>query len=158
MYTGFGRCLGSLVSKSVAWRANGRGLESHLRQPIFLCKMTVLGELCCVALSFCCVVVVALPFSASLEVIVHVVLGRKGGLVSELRTYQMPGFHTGLFGGRGEKFVGHCHSVMHEYETTSFQVLSMRLYKFPVFWGEGDSRAPHPLYETLNAVLFNNAS
>ena len=34
--------------------------------------MTILGELCCVALPFCCVVVVALPFSASLEVIVHV--------------------------------------------------------------------------------------
>ena len=33
--------------------------------------MTVLGELCCVALPFCCVVVVALPFSASLESIVH---------------------------------------------------------------------------------------
>ena len=34
--------------------------------------MTVLGELCCVALPFCCVVVVvALPFSASLEAMVH---------------------------------------------------------------------------------------
>ena len=32
--------------------------------------MTVSGELCCVALPFCCVVV-ALPFSASLEAIVH---------------------------------------------------------------------------------------
>ena len=32
--------------------------------------MTVSGELCCVALLFCCVVVVALPFSASLGVIV----------------------------------------------------------------------------------------
>ena len=30
----------------------------------------------------------------------------------------------------GKKFVGHCHSVMHEYETTNFQVLSMRLYRF----------------------------
>ena len=29
--------------------------------------MTVSGELCCVALPFCCVVIVALPFSASLE-------------------------------------------------------------------------------------------
>ena len=29
--------------------------------------MTVSGKLCCVALPFCCVVVVALPFSASLE-------------------------------------------------------------------------------------------
>ena len=33
----------------------------------FAYKMTVSGELCCVALPFCCVVVVALPFSASLE-------------------------------------------------------------------------------------------
>ena len=35
--------------------------------------MTVLGELCCVALPFCCVVV-ALPFLASLEAIIHYVL------------------------------------------------------------------------------------
>ena len=33
--------------------------------------MPVLGELCCVALLFCCIVVVALPFSASLGMIVH---------------------------------------------------------------------------------------
>ena len=33
--------------------------------------MTVSGELCCVALPFCCVVV-ALPFSESLGVIVYV--------------------------------------------------------------------------------------
>ena len=33
--------------------------------------LTVSGEFCCVALPFCCVVVVALPFSASLKVIVH---------------------------------------------------------------------------------------
>ena len=46
---------------------DGRGFESHPRQPILLRKMTVSGELCCVALPFCCVVVVALPFSASLE-------------------------------------------------------------------------------------------
>ena len=36
---------------------------------IFLSKMTVSGKLCCVAMPFCCVV--ALPFSASLGVIVH---------------------------------------------------------------------------------------
>ena len=36
----------------------------------FFEKWLFWGELCCVALSFCCVVVV-LPFSASLEVIVH---------------------------------------------------------------------------------------
>ena len=29
-------CLGSLVGKSVAWRADGRGFESHPRQPIFV--------------------------------------------------------------------------------------------------------------------------
>ena len=33
--------------------------------------MTVSGELCCVTLPFCCVAVVALPFPASLGVIVH---------------------------------------------------------------------------------------
>ena len=47
--------------------ADGRGFESHPRQPIFLRKMTVSGELCCVALPFCCGGVVALPFSTSLE-------------------------------------------------------------------------------------------
>ena len=67
-------CLGSLVGKSVPWKADGRGFKSHPRQQIFLWKMTVLGELCCVALPFCCVVVVALTFSASLGVIVHVII------------------------------------------------------------------------------------
>ena len=38
----------------------------------FSLKMTVSGEMCCVALAFSSVVVVvALPFSSSLEVIVH---------------------------------------------------------------------------------------
>ena len=47
-----------------------RGFESHLRQPIFLWKMAVSGELCCVVLPFYCV---ALPFSASwLFIHVHV--------------------------------------------------------------------------------------
>ena len=40
LYTGFEpsqlSCLGSLVDKSVAWKADGHGFESHLRQPIFL--------------------------------------------------------------------------------------------------------------------------
>ena len=40
LYTGFEpsqlSCLGSLVGKSIAWRADGRGFESHQRQPIFL--------------------------------------------------------------------------------------------------------------------------
>ena len=39
-------CLGSLVGKSVTWKANGRGFESHPRQPIFFS---------CVV--FCCIVV-----------------------------------------------------------------------------------------------------
>ena len=38
----------------------------------FFKKNDCLGELCCVALPFCCVVVVALPFSVSLGVIVNV--------------------------------------------------------------------------------------
>ena len=40
LYTGFEpsqlSCLRSLVGKSVAWRADGRGFKSHPRQPIFL--------------------------------------------------------------------------------------------------------------------------
>ena len=51
-------------------KTDGRGFESHPRQPILLWKMTVSGELCCAALLFCCVVV-ALPFLASLESIVN---------------------------------------------------------------------------------------
>ena len=35
-------------------------LNPNARQSIFLYKMTVLGELCCIALPFCCVVVVLL--------------------------------------------------------------------------------------------------
>ena len=46
--------------------------KSHLRQPIFLWKMTVwAGCFAINALSFCCVVVFALPFSASLGVFVN---------------------------------------------------------------------------------------
>ena len=56
--------------KSVAWKADGCGFESHLRQPIFYLKNDF-DELCCVALPFCCVVVVALPFSASPGVLVR---------------------------------------------------------------------------------------
>ena len=40
------------------------GLSSTRGSQFFI---TVAGELCCVALPFCFVVVVALPFSASLE-------------------------------------------------------------------------------------------
>ena len=36
---------------------DGRGFESHPRQLIFLRKIATLGELCSVALFFCCVVV-----------------------------------------------------------------------------------------------------
>ena len=42
---------------------------------------------------------------------------------------QVTGLHTGFFGGGGEKFVGHCHSIMHDAN------LSMRRDKF---WGEGE--------------------
>ena len=51
--------------------------------------------------------------------------------------------------------MGHCHSVMHEYETTSFEYETIQIFEFSgggeggiEAWGE-DSRAPHPLYETL---------
>ena len=59
LYAGFEpsqlSCLGSLVGKSVAW--------SWVRVPPEAANFyTVLGELDCVALPFCCVVVVALPF------------------------------------------------------------------------------------------------
>ena len=96
LYTGFEpsqlSCLGSLVGKSVAWRADGRGFESHPKQPIFLWKMTVLGELCCVALPFCCVfVVVALPFSASLWLIVHVHVRVHVCVCSVLNQLRYPG-------------------------------------------------------------------
>ena len=51
LYAGFEpsqlSCLGSLVGKSVVWRADGRGFNSHPRQQIFLRKITVSGELCC---------------------------------------------------------------------------------------------------------------
>ena len=46
------------------------------------------------------------------------------------------GFHTGIFGGGWggwEKFVGYCHSVMHEFAARKEQ----RLYKFSSFLREG---------------------
>ena len=46
-------CLSSSVGKSV--RLAIAGVWARMRQ-FFLWKITVLGELCCVALSFCCVV------------------------------------------------------------------------------------------------------
>ena len=46
------------------------GLSPTRGSRFFFEKMTVSGELCCVALFFCCVVV-ALSFSAFLGVIVH---------------------------------------------------------------------------------------
>ena len=69
-----------------------------------------------------------------------------------------PGFRVSyrIFWWGWKKFVGHCHSIMYEYETTIFQALDMRLYKFSSFEYEaihifkgGFRRAPHPLYETL---------
>ena len=52
--------------------------------------------------------------------------------------------------GVGKKFVGHCHSVMHEYET-------LQIFKFP--GGElrvevGKFQVPH-LYETLISECFS---
>ena len=41
-------CFGSSVGKSIVWKEDGRGFESHLRQLTFL-HVTALGELCCVA-------------------------------------------------------------------------------------------------------------
>ena len=51
-------------------------------------------------------------------------IGEFEGMQSEFR----------IFGGKGKKFVGHCHSVMY---------MSMRLYKFSSFLGGGHP----PLYE-----------
>ena len=59
--------LSSLVGKSVAWKADGRGFESHLRQPIFLLKTTVLGKLYCVAINAfllcCCLAFLSISWS-----------------------------------------------------------------------------------------------
>ena len=52
----------------------------------------------------------------------------------------MQGFIQDFLVG-GKKFVGHCHSIMHEYET--IQVLSKNVQ---VFWRGGRGA---PLYETL---------
>ena len=41
-----------------------------------------------------------------------------------------------------KKFVGHCHGIMHEYETTNFQVLRMRLYQFSRFLRGGGIPGP----------------
>ena len=43
--------LGSLVGKSIAWKAYGRGLKSHPRQAILL---NVTSEMCCFAFLLCC--------------------------------------------------------------------------------------------------------
>lgn len=57
------------------------------------------------------------------------------------------GFHTWFFGGgggEGGEFVGRCHSAMHEFDYTNIQVFG------EIEAGGGDnSRATHPLYETL---------
>ena len=44
-----------------------------------------------------------------------------------------------VFGG-GKKFVGHCHSVMHEYETIQI----FKFYGGIIRGGGGNSRAPAP--------------
>ena len=48
-----------------------------------------------------------------------------------------------VLGGGGEKYVGHCHSVMHECET-------IQIFKFS--GGGWDSRVPRPLYDTLLVI------
>ena len=74
LYTGFEpsqlSCLGSLVGNSAAWRADGRGFESHPRQPILSLKNDCFGRVV-LCLS---VVLLLLPClsPASLGVIVHV--------------------------------------------------------------------------------------
>ena len=48
-------------------------------------------------------------------------------------THSNSGFHTGFLGWK--KFVGHCHSVMHEFAITCEQTLYM--YNFSSFLGGG---------------------
>ena len=55
--------------------------------------------------------------------------------------------------GEGEKFVGHCHSVMHEFaahaHTETTQIFKLSEGGGTEAGGGGYSRAPPPLYETL---------
>ena len=73
---------------------------------------TVSGELCCVALPFCCVVV-ALPFSASVVAIirVHVLSSLPSQKVLKLSLVLylfMRGFHTAQKKARGVASIGLC--------------------------------------------------
>ena len=54
--------------------------------------------------------------------------------------------------------MGHCYSIMHDYETIQFQVLSMRLYKFSGGGGlTGEIPGPPPsLYDTLYMYTINS--
>ena len=52
-------------------------------------------------------------------------------------------------GGGGKKFVGHCHSVIHEFET-------IQIFKFS--GGGGDNSSPLPLYETLVSTILIHRS
>ena len=47
--------------------------------------------------------------------ILHALAETTNPVPATMELAELPGFHTGFVGG--EKFVGHCHSVMHEYET-----------------------------------------
>ena len=62
-------------------------------------------------------------------------------ITSSLYTPKHQGFSGGERGGK--KFVGDCHSVMHEYETIQIFKLSGR--GIIEAGGGGNSRAPHPL-------------
>ena len=58
----------------------------------------------------------------------------------------------GRGGGEGEEFVGHCHSLMHEFAAHVLWcqiTYEQRLYKFSSFWGGGGQFQAPPLYETL---------
>ena len=59
-------CLGSLVGKSVGWNADGCMWVRVSPEVANLSLKNDFWALCCFALPFCCVVIVALPFSAFL--------------------------------------------------------------------------------------------
>ena len=54
-------------------------------------------------------------------------------------------FHR-IFWWEGKKFVGHCHSIMHEYETTSSEYEVIQFSSFP---GGKIPGPPTSVYETL---------
>ena len=58
------------------------------------------------------------------------------------------GIHTGFLVGGGKKFVGHCHSVMHEY-AAHVSKYTIQIFKFS---GGGEFQGLPPLYETLVVI------